>query len=116
MRKRTKTRPNDHLGAVVTEPLTRRQALIQFPPAVYAVRLADGIIKIGWSQRMMKRLERYGKGADLLAAFPSSLEHERVIHSRLREYRAHGREYYHPTPEVMAEVNQLRALSNLPAL
>lgn len=48
-------------------PLTRRGALLQFPPCVYAARLHDGCIKIGWTEAIYRRLTELGPSPELLA-------------------------------------------------
>lgn len=42
-------------------------------------------------------------------SMPGTLADEQAIHQRLVDHLHHGREYYRPPPEVMAEVNALRA-------
>ena len=87
---------------------------------VYAARLDDGVIKIGWTQRFGDRL-RYLKHHDqqdveLLAFRGGTLDDEKAIHAALVEHLHHGREYYAPTPEVLAVVNDMRAVLNMPPL
>lgn len=113
-------KPNPVRHAMTSEDYSavpsKRKAMLDFPPAVYAVRLPGGIIKFGYTCRLVKRIEHYGPGAELLGLYPGTFDHEQAIHRRLRPHLASGREYYHPTPEVIREVNALRALGNLPAI
>ena len=86
---------------------------------VYAARLADGTVKIGWTRHFGDRL-RYLKSAtkqdvELLAFRFGDLEDERAIHARLVDHRIKGhREFYRPAPEVLAVVNEMRSALNMP--
>lgn len=84
---------------------------------VYAVRCRDGAIKIGWTSNIRNRIRELRVPLDgILALVPGTLEDEQAVHAGLVEHRAHGREFYHPTPEVIAVVNEMRATYNLPLL
>jgi len=82
---------------------------------LYAFRLADGIIKIGCSRDVARRINAY-PGADILAFRFGDFEDEQALHRSLAASVARGREYYHPTPEVLAVVNEMRADFRLEAL
>ena len=83
-------------------------------PVIYAARLKDGTIKIGYTADLYRRLNWLGCGLEgLLALMPGTLEQEQDIHSGLVAYRAHGHEYYHPHEQVLAVVNQMRATFDL---
>lgn len=76
---------------------------------IYAIRCQDGAIKIGWTKNINLRR----KGLDttfeaLLAVRPGTYDEEQALHDQLHASVAHGREYYHPTPDVLAYVNSLR--------
>jgi len=88
--------------------LSRAAALRAFGPVVYAVRLPDGIVKIGHTTNLARRLNRL-QAEEVLAFKPGTYEDEQAIHDRLVEHVAHGREYYRPVPAVIAVVNELRA-------
>lgn len=75
---------------------------------VYAARLSDGTIKIGYTADIYKRMAKLGGMSAILALKPGGLDEEQAIHRTLTEYRAHGHEYYHPVPEVLAVVNEMR--------
>lgn len=101
-----KGRPGQALG--------RCEAMNAAGPVVYAARLDGGIVKMGHTARLGDRLRylRHHAGSDsveILAFAPGTEADEQAIHGRLSEHLARGREYYHPVPEVMAEVNALRA-------
>ena len=93
---------------------------------VYAARLADGTIKIGWTERFDLRLhwlKHYvQQDVELLAFRVGTYEDEQAIHVRLAAHRATvpgrdgAREYYEPNPEVLAVVNDMRADLKLPLL
>lgn len=89
---------------------TRTSIARECGPVVYAARLADGVIKIGFTKNIGDRLRYLGCNFEgLLALVPGTLDDERAIHARLVAHRARGREYYHPVPEVLDAVNIMRA-------
>lgn len=94
----------------------KRRAMEELPPVVYAARLKDGCIKIGWSASLYRRLERLGGGTEILAFRPGTRDDEAAIHASLIAHRARGHEYYHETPDVMAIVNDMRRDLGLPLL
>lgn len=81
---------------------------------VYAMRVDGGIIKIGWTTQLVTRRENLV--GQILGFRPGDYDDEQAIHASLIEHRARGREFYHPTPEVMAVVNDIRGHFNLPAI
>jgi len=96
-------RPEKKLGSITV--------LKALGPVVYALRVPDGAIKIGYSTDLPNRMRRFVRTseAEILAILPGgTLAEEQAIHARLRDHVAYGREFYHPTPEVVAEVNGMR--------
>lgn len=85
-------------------------------PVIYAVQADDGTIKIGHSISFPSRFRQYQHYRDviILAFAPGSLADERAIHEKLQAHRKRGREWYHPTSEVLAVVNDLREHFDLP--
>ena len=90
----------DHIGAVL-----------------YAVQYGDGVVKIGSTSRLGHRLSTlsrdgvrtgHGPNPQLVAFKFGTRADELAIHRQLSAHVAHGREWYHPTPEVMALVNSWR--------
>lgn len=81
---------------------------------IYALRLRDGIIKIGCCKDLANRSS--GLGGQILAFREGDFAEELEIHRSLIEHRAHGREYYHPVPAVIAVVNEMRQHFDLPPL
>lgn len=89
---------------------SRAQIAKECGPVIYAIKLRDGMVKIGHTTDIANRVHAYDCGFDgLLALKPGTLQDEQAIHATLVAHRAMGREYYHPTPEVLAVVNDLRA-------
>ena len=89
----------------------------QCGPVIYAVRLKDGIIKIGHTTRIRARLSRLECGLnDILAIIPGTVREEKQIHDGLVAHRARAREYYHPHADVFAVVNRMRAKYNFAAI
>lgn len=79
-------------------------------PVVYAIRTKDQLIKIGFTGNLAARRRHLStRREDMLGFFRGTLEDEQAIHAQLVPFRARGREYYHPTPEVLAVVNDMRA-------
>lgn len=93
---------------------------------VYAARLADGKIKIGWTEHFGDRLrwlKAYtGQDVELIGFTFGTYDDEQAIHARLVDHRATGseyvsaREYYDETPEVLSVVNAMRATVSMPHL
>lgn len=89
----------------------------QIGSVVYAARLKDGTIKIGCTSHLRQRMASLGVGLGaLLALRPGGFADEKAIHVELVAHRARGHEYYHPTPEVIAVVNSMRADFGLSAI
>lgn len=81
---------------------------------VYAMRLPDGTIKIGCSAQLWRR--RCTLRGEVLAFVNGTRIEEQAIHRTLTAHLARGREYYRPTPAVLAVVNDMRKRFNLPPL
>ena len=77
---------------------------------IYAIRLPDGIIKIGHTRDLTARRRHFNSDFDaILAIKPAPYEEEQAVHVQLKASVAKGAEYYYPTPEVMDYINGLRA-------
>lgn len=86
--------------------ITRGAALRALGAVVYAVRVGD-VIKIGHTTDLANRVS--GLHADEVLAFaPGTYDDEQELHARLTEHLHHGREWYYPTPAVLAVVNEMR--------
>jgi hypothetical protein len=101
--------------------LQRATAMRALGSVVYAARLADGTIKIGWTEHFDERLhwlKHYVQQDVELLAFRcgATYEDEQAIHATLVPHRARGREYYEPTAEVLAVINDMREEIGLPLL
>ena len=83
-------------------------------PMLYAMRVKGGLIKIGCSRNIGER--RRNLTGELLAMAPGDFADELAIHQSLAGHAHHGREYYNPTPEVLAVVNELREYFKLDPL
>lgn len=98
---------------------SRRQALLALGRVVYAVRLSDGVIKIGCTSNLdgrVRTLVSLSGGGELLAFRPGTEDDEQDIHAELKPHRARAHEYYHPTPAVIAVVNDMRRELGLEAV
>lgn len=104
--KRTRFEAMDQANAI--------RAIQMGQPMLYAVMCPDGAIKIGCTTNLAQR-RSYLQG-EILAFRFGDFDDERAIHDSLREHLAHGDEYYHPSPEVLALVEQWRADLGIPAL
>lgn len=82
---------------------------------LYAVRLPDGVIKIGCTTDLATRRLSYRDG-EILAFIPGTFADEKAIHKTLAPHVAWGREWYRPAPAVIAVVNEMRAHFNLEPL
>jgi hypothetical protein len=80
------------------------------PPVVYFIRTNDGLIKIGHTVQLDKRRTRFGSGwQHILAVVPGTRQDEADMHSRFSAHLARGAEYFHPAPELIAHINEVRA-------
>lgn len=88
------------------------------PPVIYFLRTRDDLIKVGWTEHLANRkaqLSIYGWDA-LLAVKAGTWDDEQALHRQLRPYLARGREYYHPVPEVIAVIDDVRSSFGLSLL
>lgn len=85
-------------------------------PTIYAIKQQDGSIKIGHTKQLHRRAAKLGGLQNLLALKLATREEELALHKTLRHSLHHGREYYNPTPEIYALINEWRANMNLPEL
>jgi hypothetical protein len=86
-----------------------------YESVLYAVRMPDGIIKIGCTRDLGTRLSQLG-ACEVLGFHEGNRSDELEIHHSLIAHRARHREWYHPTPEVFAVVNAMRDDFGLPHL
>lgn len=92
------------------------RALIGDQAVVYAIRLDDGVIKIGCTRNLTKRRGHFPGGEILGFTFGDEAD-ELQIHHQLHGHVARGREYYHPTAAVLSLVNdRMRRPLGLPEL
>jgi hypothetical protein len=86
-------------------------------PCIYAVRMADGLIKIGWSGHPGERTSRLAGINNILGIrLGATREDENEIHRRLDGHAVRGREWYADTPAVREVVNAMRAEMGMPPL
>ena len=81
-------------------------------PAIYAVKVRGGLVKIGYTSNVRNRVQSLGVGTEAMLAMllNGTFEEERAIHARLRGHAVKGREWYSATdPDVVAIVNEMRA-------
>ena len=89
---------------------TAARALSQMGELIYAVRMPDGVIKIGHTANLENRLRELGaRGVQVLAFKYGSRADEQAVHASLAAHCARAIEWYHPHPEVLAVVNGWRA-------
>lgn len=109
----TQTGPNRNLAERYERNAAIRALTADTESLLYAFELYGGIIKIGYTTDLVKR-HRGFPGCTILAFRPGDRDDERAIHATLRPHRAYGWEHYHPTPEVLAVVNDMRDHFGLP--
>lgn len=97
--------------------LSRGHMLNGLGPVIYAVRLPDGLVKIGFTSTLARRCSQLGGMDGLLAVrLGATYAEEQALHDSLAEHVAHGREFYHPTTEVLAVLNAMRDEIGMPPL
>jgi hypothetical protein len=88
---------------------SRTQMLTQLGPVVYVIATHDGLVKIGFSSNLGRRYGNYAGMGQLVAWEPgATLDHEAEILDLLAPHVARGREWFHPTPEVLEVVYGMR--------
>jgi hypothetical protein len=92
--------------------ISRRTAMVAIGEVLYAAMMPDGIIKIGHTTNLLHRFYNFPQ-AELLAIKAGNRDDEKALHQTLTAHRHHGHEYYNPTPEVMAVVNDWRTTLGL---
>jgi hypothetical protein len=80
---------------------------------VYYLR-CNSLIKIGCSQNLPKRIANYPAGTPVLAVERGGYKMEQRRLTRFAEARAIRREYFHPAPELLAHINQIRKAAGAP--
>ena len=94
------------------KPRAASKRLAALGTVLYAVAVGDDTIKIGYTADVVRRLDHLRsetrEECRLLAIRFGSMDDEREVHQSLAAFRSHGREYYHPHPEVLALVDQWR--------
>jgi hypothetical protein len=85
----------------------------QHAPLVYFAR-RERLIKIGTTTNLPHRMESLH--AQALATEPGDLVRERQLHRRFTHLLAsvRSREWFHPEPDLIAYINELRAASGIP--
>ena len=93
------------------------RAVVGTASVIYAIRFPTGMVKIGCTRNLATRLQYFSSWRGVLVGVgPGDEEAERQVHNKLRMHLALGREYYHPHPEVLAVVNEMRQRWGLPHL
>lgn len=68
---------------------------------------STGLIKIGTSQNIPKRMKQLEPGARLLATEPGSFKEEKSIHARFCADRDQVGEWFRPSPKLMDYIRSL---------
>lgn len=112
-------------GSVATDPAGadappyRTLATLHAPVVYYALRLADGAVKIGWTggspATRLRHLTRAFGPIEILAAEPGTPETERRRHAQFAALRmpdqgyGGGTEFFHAGPALARHIEVLRA-------
>lgn len=116
--RRTSTRHDlETVEQAPASPRVTDELLRALGPVVYACEAKDGLIKIGHTTDLARRLRQVGSGHRSLLAFKmGTLEDEAAIHAALDGHAARGKEWYPWTPSVLAIVNDMRSAFGLTLL
>lgn len=69
----------------------------------------DGLIKIGYTKDVERRLKQYPPSSELLTARIGTKITERAEHNMFASSLARGREWFHPTLDLMKHIGKLQA-------
>jgi len=87
---------------------------------VYAIKTADDLIKFGYTTNLFGRLAHYGIGIKdarrLLMVKAGTPVTEQEILLRFARHVARGKEYFHPTGEIIEFINEHRSRMGVPPL
>lgn len=88
---------------------------VQHAPVVYFAR-RERLIKIGWTSQLAHRM--MSLATKPLATEPGDIVREQQLHRRFEHLRAAGpgREWFHPGPDLIAYIDDLRAAAGVPPL
>jgi len=73
---------------------------------IYAAWVPGGLVKIGCTSDLYQRLNQLR--GELIGFRFGGFAEEADVHRSLKPHVAEGREWYHPTPAVIAFANELR--------
>lgn len=105
-----------HTGAEARKRETASSIARELGDCVYAVRTPDGLVKIGFTGDVGRRIGGFGSTwADVLLVISADIQYEKALHRRFAKYLARGAEYYFPTIEIMEWVNEERELLGVTA-
>lgn len=76
-------------------------------PVVYFL-LIEGLVKIGHTDNLTKRLRSYPPHAQLLATEPGDRSREAQLHREFDDYLLAGREWFTPGPRLRAYIEGLK--------
>jgi hypothetical protein len=93
--------------------LAKLPATPRHVPLIYFAR-RDRLIKIGWSSQLYKRMKAVQ--AKPLATEPGDIVRERQLHRRFAHLLAQGNEWFHPGPDLIAYINDLREKAGAPPI
>lgn len=79
---------------------------------VYYLEL-NGLIKIGWTSDLQRRMKDYTPGS-LLAAQPGTRADEKRIHRMFAAHRTHGAEWYAPVPSIRHHIDLVKQKHGVP--
>jgi len=80
---------------------------------LYVMDTQSGLVKIGWSGHLDRRMAQYPPTFDQIVSVPGTRGDERDVHRSLKHARGMGREWYYLTPEVVRQINQWIVQANI---
>ena len=90
-----------------------RDAMAELGDVVYFVRIANEV-KIGYTSNIHQRRNHFGiRNEDILAVLPGGRDEERRHHELFAADRVHG-EYFNPSPQLLAYINDIRGACGVP--
>jgi hypothetical protein len=101
----------ERLSDLAVESITRARTAKRLtrnrPGSIYYL-LVGGLVKIGFTTDVYRRMMQYPPNSELLALHPGTPALEKEMHQDFSRHLAEGREWFHPNAELDAHIQRVR--------